>query len=114
MVSLEDDIRESLLIILSTRLRERAMHSTFGCDLSKYLFAEISTELETGLRQTVGDALLQFEPRIDVEEILVDFDLENIGRVDLDIHYRVRATNTRFNMVYPFYLNEATSPQIDI
>jgi len=114
MVSLEDDIRESLFIILGTRIRERAMHSTFGCDLHRYLFAEISAELETGLRQTIGDALLQFEPRIDVEEVNVNFDEQIEGRVSIDIHYTVRTTNARFNMVYPFYLNEATSPEIDI
>ena len=114
MVAHEADIRESMLIILSTRLRERAMHSTFGCDLHQFLFSEITTELQTGIRQTVGDALLQYEPRIDVDAVTVDFDQQVEGKVMVDITYTVRATNTRFNMVFPFYINEATSPQLDI
>ena len=114
MVSLDEDVRESLLIILSTRIRERAMHSTFGCDLHRFVFHEISARLETGLRQAVGDALLQYEPRIEVDEISVDFDEQIEGKVQINIDYTVTATNTRYNMVYPFYLNEATSPEIDI
>lgn len=114
MVSLEEDVRESLLIILSTRVRERAMHSNFGCDLHRFVFHEISARLQTGIRQAVGDALLQYEPRIEVDDVLVNFDEQIEGKVHIDIEYTITATNTRFNMVYPFYLNEATSPEIDI
>ena len=114
MVAQTADIRESLLIILSTRLRERPMHHTFGCDLHQFLFHEITVELQTGIQQTVAEALLQYEPRIDVDAVEVEFDQQIEGKVMIDIQYTVRATNTRFNMVYPFYLNEATSPQLDI
>jgi phage baseplate assembly protein W len=106
MVSDEEDIVESLEIILSTRPAERMMQPDFGCELSQFIFEEMSQGTITGIRGTISDALLYHEPRIDVEEINID-ESEQDGLLLIGIIYRVRATNSRFNLVYPFYINEA-------
>lgn len=106
MVSDEEDIVQSLEIILSTRPGERIMQPDFGCELSQFLFEEMSQGTITGIRGTISDALLYHEPRIDVEEINID-ESEQEGLLLIGITYRVRTTNSRFNLVYPFYINEA-------
>ena len=106
MVSDEEDIVQSLEIILSTRLGERIMQADFGCELSQFLFEEMSEGIITGIRGTISDALLYHEPRIDVDEINID-ESEQEGLLLISITYTVRTTNSRFNLVYPFYINEA-------
>ncbi|WP_445633106.1 IraD/Gp25-like domain-containing protein [Nostoc sp. DSM 114161] len=105
MVSDEEDIFQSLEIILSTRPAERIMQPDFGCELSQFVFEEISQGLITGIKGTISDALLYHEPRIDVEEINIDE--SEPGLLLINVIYRVRVTNSRFNLVYPFYINEA-------
>ena len=106
MVSDEEDIVQSLEIILSTSPAERIMQPNFGCELSQFLFEEISQGLITGIRGTISDAILYHEPRIDVDEIEID-ESEEQGLLLISITYTVRVTNSRFNLVYPFYINEA-------
>ncbi|BAY80004.1 hypothetical protein NIES25_64920 (plasmid) [Nostoc linckia NIES-25] len=105
MVWDEEDIFQSLEIILSTRPAERIMQPDFGCELSQFVFEEISQGLITGIKGTISDALLYHEPRIDVEEINIDE--SEAGLLLISVIYRVRVTNSRFNLVYPFYINEA-------
>lgn len=105
MVSDEEDIFQSLEIILSTRPAERIMQPDFGCELSQFVFEEISQGLITAIKGTISDALLYHEPRIDVEEINIDE--SEAGLLLINVIYRVRVTNSRFNLVYPFYINEA-------
>ncbi|NEP42107.1 MAG: GPW/gp25 family protein [Okeania sp. SIO2G4] len=106
MVSDESDIIQSLEIILSTRPAERIMQPDFGCELSQFLFEEISQGLITGIRGIISDALVYHEPRINVEEINIE-ESEQEGLLLISIIYTVRATNSRYNLVYPFYINEA-------
>lgn len=106
MVSNESDIRESLEIILSTGPSERIMQLDFGCELSQFMFEEITQSLITRIRGTVSDALLEHEPRIEVDDISVE-EGEEQGLLLIGVSYTVRATNTRSNMVYPFYLDDA-------
>lgn len=110
MVSGEKDILQSLEIILSTQLRERTMRPNFGCGLEQYLFEEIDQGLVTSIRGAIQNAVLDHEPRVELEKVDVDDSEENAGLILISIRYLVRATNNRFNMVYPFYLNEATDP----
>lgn len=106
MVADEEDIVQSLEIILSTRPAERVMQPDFGCELSQFLFEEISQSTITGIRGTISDALLYHEPRIDVEDINIDESAEE-GLLLISVTYTVQVTNSRFNLVYPFYINEA-------
>lgn len=109
MVSGEEDIEQSLKILLSTSLRERIMHPGFGCDLNRFLFEEADQGFVSSLGNKVSRALLMHEPRIEVNEVSIeDSNLEN-GLIHIAVDYTVRTTNNRFNLVYPFYINEATT-----
>jgi phage baseplate assembly protein W len=110
MVAEEQDIQQSLQILLSTSQGERVMLENFGCDLNRFLFEEISQSLINGLSNLITDAILDYEPRIDVVRISVDESRESSGILLISIEYTVRSTNSRFNMVFPFYLNEAIQP----
>jgi phage baseplate assembly protein W len=99
----EDNISESIWIILSTAPGERVMRPTFGCGLHDLVF-EIADASSLGrIKKTVTDALVLWEPRISVLDVDTEQKLD--GQVLLiNIHYQVRATNNFFNLVYPFYL----------
>jgi phage baseplate assembly protein W len=72
------------------------------------MFEEIDQGLVNGLRGIVGDAILNNEPRISVNEIEVDSSKQEEGLLLISIDYTIRSTNNRYNMVYPYYINEAT------
>ena len=107
-VSGVEDIEQSLALLLSTRRGERVMQADFGCELSGFLFGEISRGLMGRVRDLIAGAVLKHEPRI----VLNGVDLSDAqaaeGVLLIAIDYTVRATNSRYNMVYPYYLSEAT------
>lgn len=108
MAEAEEDIEQSIRIILGTRSMERTMQEDFGCDIKEFLFEAMSQRVVTGLEQEIAEALLYYEPRIEVEEITVDDSQLDSGLLAIRLRYLVRSTNTRYNMVYPFYFSEAT------
>ncbi len=108
LISDEADIRQSMEIILATQPGERLMQPNFGCELSQFLFEEIQQGVMTSIRGIVSDALLYHEPRIKVNEIEVDASESEVGLLLITIDYIIRQTNTRSNIVYPFYLKEAS------
>lgn len=110
MVSGTQDIEQSLAILLATRRGERVMQEDFGCDLSEFLFAEISQGLIGRIRSFLAEAILHQEPRISLNDIDVSESGDREGLLLIKIDYTIRATNSRYNMVYPFYMNEATLP----
>ena len=104
----EQNIRESIWTILATAPGERVMRPTFGCGLHDLVFSLANAATLGRVRKLVWDALVLWEPRIDV----TDVDVETKGRGEvllINIHYRVRTTNNFFNLVYPFYLTVGTS-----
>lgn len=107
MVSNERDIEESLSILLSTGLGERVMRPDYGCRLGDYQFEALNTTLKTYLEGLVRDAILYYEPRIRLNGVTVDDSGQIEGRVDILVDYTVKTTNSRFNFVYPYYLEEA-------
>jgi phage baseplate assembly protein W len=109
-VSGVEDIEQSLAILLATQRGERVMQDEFGCDLSEFLFGEITQGLIGRVRDMIGEAILLHEPRIKANRIDVSQSESHPGLLLIEIDYTVRATNSRFNMVYPFYLDEAASP----
>jgi phage baseplate assembly protein W len=109
-VAEEEDIQQSLRILLATAQGERIMREDFGCDLNRLLFEEITQSLVNEITGMVSDALLYYEPRIDVESVEVDVGDDAAGLLLIRIAYTVRSTNSRFNLVFPFYLNEAVGP----
>ncbi|MEK7729840.1 MAG: GPW/gp25 family protein [candidate division KSB1 bacterium] len=104
----EEDIKEAMCIILGTAKGERMMRPTFGCGIHDLVFAPINTATIAQVEQDVREALILWEPRIDMLLVEVSRDPKEIalGRLLISIDYRVRATNTQFNLVYPFYLTE--------
>ena len=106
MLSDSEDIRSSLEILLSTRSGERVMLSDYGCHLDELLFEPLTTTMKTYMKDLIQTAILYHEPRIEVNKIeLVDTG-EVEGRILITVDYTIRATNSRFNYVFPFYLQE--------
>ena len=108
MSEFEQDIRESMWIIISTAKGERVMRPEFGCGIHDLVFASINTATLTLVESGVREALTIFEPRIDILKVDVSPEEADNGRLNISLDYRVRATNTEFNLVYPFYLTEGT------
>ena len=112
MTSGEEDIDRSLEILLSTSLGERVMLPEYGANMEELLFEPIDTGLQTLIFDRLTTAILYYEPRIEVEEIILDTSQVLEGTLLIKIDYRVRATNSRFNFVYPFYLTEGSEIKI--
>ena len=108
MVSAEEDIEQSIHIILSTSPGERVMDPLFGCGIKKMVFEEINQATIAKLMHLISRSLLYFEPRINVELIEIGTDNDMEGRLDIDLNFTVITTNARRNMVYPFYILEGT------
>lgn len=100
----EDDVREAIWIILSTAPGERVMRPDFGCGIYDYVFAPNDTHTAGLVRFHVEDALTRWEPRIDLQEVQVQPDPRDPALLLISIEYTVRSTDSRFNLVYPFYL----------
>ncbi len=109
MVAAEDDIEESLRILLGTSRGERVMQPSFGCDLKLHVFKGISERTLTAIRDSISRAVLHFEPRITLEKIDIDAEAVHEGLLRINLVYTVRTTNTRSNLVYPFYFLEGTN-----
>ena len=112
MVSNAEDIHQSIQILFSTQLGERVMLDKFGCDLNIYMFEEIDQSLINSLSRTISDAILYHEPRIALDRIQVSESPSEPGLLLISLDYTIRSTNSRYNMVYPFYLNEAITPGV--
>ena len=108
----EEDIRQSLQILLATSTGERNMFSSYGCDLSRYLFEEVDQSLINGIRSIVSDAVLINEPRINVDNVDIDQSGSEAGLLLISVDYTISTTNNRYNLVYPFYINEASDQQL--
>lgn len=108
LVSGPEDIHQSLQILLSTRLGERVMHDDFGCDLNDLLFEEIDQNLVNRITSMVTNSILYHEPRVSLDHLDVSQHESEQGLLLISITYTIRSTNSRFNMVYPFYINEAS------
>ena len=102
----EEDIRQAVLLILETAKGERVMRPDFGSGLHHLVFEPLNTTMIALAKHTVEQALIQWEPRIDCIQINAAVPTSNNGRLNIDIRYRIRATNNFYNLVYPFYLQE--------
>lgn len=101
-----EDIERSLEILLSTTLGERLMNPTYGCALDDMMFETLNTSRVTYLKNLIETAILYHEARIDARDVTVEPDqLEGVLRIGVE--FTVRGSNSRFNFVYPFYLDQA-------
>lgn len=108
MVSGEEDISQSLWILLKTSPGERLMLPEYGCNLRKFVFTGIDATSIALMKEMISTAIIKFEARIDLNELVINTDNVVDGLVLIEIQYTIRTTNSRSNLVYPFYLNEGT------
>lgn len=106
MTADEEDIRASLVILLGTAAGERFLVPEYGIDMHGLLFESLSTTMQTYLKDRVKTAILIHEPRIDLLSLALDTSAQYDGRIGIVVEYAVRATNSRYNLVYPFYLSD--------
>ncbi|MTI89274.1 MAG: GPW/gp25 family protein [Balneolaceae bacterium] len=114
LVEEEEDIEESLRIILSTAPGERVMEPEFGCDIHHHVFDTMNFTRVNHFKVDVKKAILMYEPRIDLLKVDVYINEDVDGRLDIYLEYEIRSTNSRSNMVYPFYVNEGTNLNFDM
>src|SRR4249920_3328180 len=105
MLEEEADIQSSLEILLSTKLGERIMQPTYGCNLDEMVFEAMNLTILTYMKDIIQNAILYHEPRIELEKLEIDTSNQNEGMLLIVLNYKVRTTNSRYNYVYPYYIN---------
>lgn len=114
MLEDEAEIASSLAVLLGTMQGERVMIPWYGCNLDELIFENLDTRIKTLVADKIESSLLYFEPRIRVEKVSIEKSNENEGILLVSIDYTVKSTNSRFNMVYPFYIQEGTDIDLAI
>ena len=109
MESGEEDIRQSILILLSTTPGERLMNPAYGCGLQGMIFERFTHAVKNKIADMVSRAILLFEPRVILEKVDVVLVSLLDGKVNIIIDFTVISTNTRHNIVYPFYIGGGTN-----
>lgn len=102
MTADEEDIQSSLKILFGTAIGERFFNPKYGLDMQEMLFEPMSTTMRTYLKDRVKIAILIYEPRIDLLSLDLDTTAQDVGKISIIMEYEVRATNSRYNLVYPF------------
>jgi phage baseplate assembly protein W len=100
----EDKVRQSIEIILRTAPGERVMRPDFGCGIHDLVFDTVSGAMVGRVASVVAGALATWEPRIDVLSVNPQQDTDDPTRLLIEINYRIRSSNSRFNLVFPFYV----------
>lgn len=108
LVKAEEDIKQSLHILLSTTLGERVMRSDFGANLHQQVFEPMDAAFQAYVQSIISDAITNYETRINLDSVDVFADNEE-GRIELTVNFTIISTNSRANIVYPYYLNEGTN-----
>lgn len=104
LVSREQEIEESIRLVLGTAFGERPMRPEFGCEIHDYVFDNADAEMAAKISAAVRASLRRWEPRIDVNEVIVSFDAADASTVYIDIRYSIGETNDPRNLVFPFYV----------
>lgn len=104
----EDDVRESLLILFGTRLGERVFAARYGLGLRDWLFKPLGTTEVSLLKEQITLGILVHEPRIEILRLNIDTTRISEGQLIISLDYKIRATNSRYNLVYPFYLADGS------
>jgi len=107
MISDEEDIKNSLEVLLSTRIGERIMQPGYGCNLDEMMFEPLTISLQTYIKDIVFTAIYYYEPRINPEEVKLTSTGKD-GLILVEVSYMIRSVNTRHNIVYPFYIGEGS------
>jgi phage baseplate assembly protein W len=108
MTSDEADVEASLRILLGTALGERFLNPKYGLDLHEMLFEPMSTTMKTLVKDRVRTSILVYEPRINLLSLELDTSAQYEGKISILVEYEVRATNSRYNLVYPFFTSDSS------
>ena len=106
MVKDEANVDNSLEVLLATLPGERIMQPLYGCSLQDFLFEPMTTVLITRMTDRIERAIISFEPRVRVLNVSIDDLVAEAGKIDIHVHYEIKTTNSRYNLVYPFYVEE--------
>jgi len=106
MSEMEQDIKESIFIILKTALGERLMRPEFGCGIHDLVFSSMSTMTLGLFESRVREAINRWESRVEILRLDVFTKEPDRGKLEINLSCQVRDTNTEFNLVFPFYLTE--------
>src|SRR5262245_27226078 len=110
MVSREREIEEAIRLVLGTAPGERPRRPEFGCRIHDFVFASADGATANLIGAEVRRSLARWEPRINVEDVVVSFDLHDSGLMYIDIRYSILSTNDRRNLVFPFYVIPGEGP----
>lgn len=100
----EQSVEESIRLIIGTSKGERVMRPDFGCGIHEYVFETVDANTRALVETTVEGALIEYEPRIAVEDVSTSTEDLSEGVLLIEVEYRIRESNVRRNLVYPFYL----------
>lgn len=102
----EEDVKEAIYIILSTKKGERIMRPNFGCGIHDYAFSVINVSNLALMKESIKDAISTWEPRIELKDIEIATDNVSDGLLSINVFYVIKSTNSIANLVYPYYINE--------
>ncbi len=106
LTSPEEEIKEAIYIILSTKKGERVMRPNFGCGIHTYVFSIINTATLTLIENDIRESLTKWEPRIELKNIIISTENIENGELSISIDYLVKNSFNEYNLVYPFYVKE--------
>lgn len=106
MIRDEFNVHNSLEVLLATLPGERIMQPLYGCSLQDFMFEPLTTGLVTRMTDRIESAIISFEPRVKVLRIEIEDLVVEQGKVNIHVHYEIKSTNSRYNLVYPFYIEE--------
>jgi len=114
MTADEEDIAASLQILFGTLRGERFLNPKYGLNLRELLFEPMSTTMTTFVKDNIRTNILVYESRIAVENLALDTSRQYDGRISILLEYRVRATNSRYNLVYPFFISDGSEVKLPV
>ena len=106
MVSNEENIYNSLKVLISTLPQERIMQPKYGCNLQDFLFEPLDLSTAKRMTDRIEQSIIQFEPRVRILKIDTEDLIFEQGTINIHVHYEIKATNSRYNLVFPFYVEE--------
>ena len=108
MVTGNTNIVQSLTVLFGTQRGERILEQEYGCDIASFLYRPITSPTASALRNQIRRAITVYEPRIKLEDVILDTSASVDGKITIHLHWLEETTNTRSNMVFPFYAVEGT------
>lgn len=108
MLDTYDAVERSLRILMGTATGERVMQPDFGCNLDELSFDTLDVALRTYMKDKITTAILYHEPRVNLLDVIFHEERLNEGLLLIEVVYQVRGSNSRKNMVFPYYKREAS------